>query len=40
MDDNIENKDSTIIDLVNNYDWSTTSLGPMDSWNPALKNAV
>ncbi|CAG8738851.1 499_t:CDS:2, partial [Dentiscutata heterogama] len=38
--DNIESEASNIIDLVNNYDWSATSLGPMDSWKPALKNAV
>ncbi|KAF0559600.1 protein-histidine kinase [Gigaspora margarita] len=28
------------IDAVYNYDWSSTSLGPMDSWDPAFKNAV
>ncbi|KAF0402743.1 protein-histidine kinase [Gigaspora margarita] len=38
--DYIENEDSNIADLVNNYDWSATSLGPMDTWKPALKNAV
>ncbi|KAF0554344.1 protein-histidine kinase [Gigaspora margarita] len=32
-----ESEESTI---VYNYDWSKTSLGPMDSWDPIIKNAV
>ncbi|KAF0511708.1 protein-histidine kinase [Gigaspora margarita] len=35
--DDTENEQSTII---YNYDWSTTSLGPMDSWEPVIKNAL
>ncbi|KAF0511703.1 PAS domain S-box protein [Gigaspora margarita] len=35
--DDTENEQSTII---YNYDWSTTSLGPMDSWEPMIKNAL
>ncbi|KAF0544558.1 protein-histidine kinase [Gigaspora margarita] len=27
-------------DIFNNFDWSTTSLGPMDSWDPAYKTAT
>ncbi|CAG8454901.1 1738_t:CDS:10, partial [Scutellospora calospora] len=26
--------------MVYNYDWSSTMLGPMDSWDPAIKNVV
>ncbi|RIB12543.1 hypothetical protein C2G38_2200381 [Gigaspora rosea] len=26
--------------MVYNYDWSSTVLGPIDSWDPALKNAL
>ncbi|KAF0559597.1 protein-histidine kinase [Gigaspora margarita] len=36
---NIKNK-QTFINTVYNYDWSSTPLGPMDSWDPAFKNAV
>ncbi|KAF0511692.1 protein-histidine kinase [Gigaspora margarita] len=36
-DDDTENEESTII---YNYDWSTTSLGPIDSWEPIIKNAL
>ncbi|RIB04242.1 hypothetical protein C2G38_2254476 [Gigaspora rosea] len=32
-----ENEEYTIIC---NFDWSTTSLGPMDSWEPTIKNAL
>ncbi|RIB28827.1 hypothetical protein C2G38_2156934 [Gigaspora rosea] len=35
--DDTENEISTII---YNYDWSTTYLGPMDSWEPMIKNAL
>ncbi|CAG8458789.1 621_t:CDS:2 [Dentiscutata heterogama] len=36
----IENEESNLVDILNNYDWSTTSLGPMDSWEPAFKASV
>ncbi|RIB28631.1 hypothetical protein C2G38_2157508 [Gigaspora rosea] len=26
--------------MVYNYDWSSTVLGPINLWNPALKNAL
>ncbi|RIB28825.1 hypothetical protein C2G38_2156931 [Gigaspora rosea] len=35
--DDTENEQSIII---YNYDWSKTSLGPMDSWEPTIKNAL
>ncbi|KAF0468055.1 PAS domain S-box protein [Gigaspora margarita] len=35
--DDTKNEQSTI---VYNYDWSTTSLGPMDSWEPIIKNTL
>ncbi|RIB28834.1 hypothetical protein C2G38_1349625 [Gigaspora rosea] len=35
--DDTENEEFTI---VYNYDWSTTSLGPMDSWDPKIKNSL
>ncbi|RIB17953.1 hypothetical protein C2G38_2185983 [Gigaspora rosea] len=35
--DNTENEMSTII---YNYNWATTSLGPMDSWEPMIKSAL
>ncbi|KAF0559598.1 protein-histidine kinase [Gigaspora margarita] len=35
-----KNDKKTFINTVYNYDWSSTSLGPMDSWDPAFKNAV
>ncbi|KAF0555756.1 PAS domain S-box protein [Gigaspora margarita] len=33
-------EDSNFIDMVYNFDWSSTPLGPMDTWDPALKNAT
>ncbi|RIB04500.1 hypothetical protein C2G38_675830 [Gigaspora rosea] len=33
-------ENSDYINMVYNYDWSSTPLGPMDSWDPALKNAT
>ncbi|RIB06383.1 hypothetical protein C2G38_2217280 [Gigaspora rosea] len=32
--------ESNFIDMVNNYDWSKTSLGPMDSWEFEFKEIV
>ncbi|CAG8467292.1 9080_t:CDS:10 [Scutellospora calospora] len=37
---NIENEKTSLINMVYNYDWSSTLLGPMDSWEPALKTAT
>ncbi|KAF0428231.1 PAS domain S-box protein [Gigaspora margarita] len=39
-DNDIKKESSTFINMVYDYDWSSTLLGPMDSWDPALKNAV
>ncbi|KAF0550188.1 protein-histidine kinase [Gigaspora margarita] len=39
-DDGIKNDVLNFDDMVYNYDWSSTLLGPMDSWEPALKNAT
>ncbi|RIB03042.1 hypothetical protein C2G38_2226200 [Gigaspora rosea] len=35
-----KSEDSNFIDMVYNYDWSSTPLGPMDTWDSALKNAT
>ncbi|RIB26103.1 hypothetical protein C2G38_2164178 [Gigaspora rosea] len=35
-----KNENSNYIDMVYNFDWSSTPLGPMDTWDPALKNAT
>ncbi|RIB29047.1 hypothetical protein C2G38_1271384 [Gigaspora rosea] len=35
-----KNNKQNFINTVYNYDWSSTSLGTMDSWDPAFKNAV
>ncbi|CAG8446791.1 3528_t:CDS:10, partial [Scutellospora calospora] len=37
---NIKNEKSAYINMVYNYDWSSTLLGPMDSWEPTLKIAT
>ncbi|KAF0552646.1 protein-histidine kinase [Gigaspora margarita] len=37
---NVENEGSSFIDMVNNYDWSSTPLGPMDSWEPQIKSLI
>ncbi|KAF0507779.1 PAS domain S-box protein [Gigaspora margarita] len=37
---NIENEESDFANIVYNYDWSSTLLGPMESWDISLKNAV
>ncbi|CAG8638877.1 16709_t:CDS:2, partial [Dentiscutata heterogama] len=39
-DDVSKSEDSNFINMVYNYDWSSTPLGPMDNWDPALKNAM
>ncbi|KAF0475485.1 protein-histidine kinase [Gigaspora margarita] len=35
-----KSENSNYIDMVYNFDWSSTPLGPMDTWDPALKNAT
>ncbi|RIB29099.1 hypothetical protein C2G38_2239112 [Gigaspora rosea] len=35
-----KNENSNYIDMVYNFDWSSTPLGPMDTWDPTLKNAT
>ncbi|KAF0403958.1 protein-histidine kinase [Gigaspora margarita] len=35
-----ESENSNFIDMVYNYVWSSTPLGPMDTWDAALKNAT
>ncbi|KAF0441228.1 protein-histidine kinase [Gigaspora margarita] len=37
---NIGNEEQSYVKMVYNYDWSSTVLGPIDSWDPALKNAL
>ncbi|KAF0544561.1 protein-histidine kinase [Gigaspora margarita] len=39
-DDDFKNEASNFNDIIYNFDWSTTSLGPMDSWDPAYKTAM
>ncbi|CAG8489719.1 2419_t:CDS:2, partial [Dentiscutata heterogama] len=38
--DDIKNEEPNFVDIVYNFDWSSTLLGPMDSWEPALKTAT
>ena len=38
--DNIENEESKFINMVYNYDWFSTSLGPIDTWDPVLKHVT
>ncbi|RIB04394.1 hypothetical protein C2G38_2120765 [Gigaspora rosea] len=35
-----KSENSNFIDMVYNFDWSSTPLGPIDTWDPALKNAT
>ncbi|CAG8450117.1 3541_t:CDS:2 [Dentiscutata heterogama] len=35
-----KSENSDFIDMVYNYDWSSTQFGPMDTWDPALRNAA
>ncbi|CAG8631279.1 13515_t:CDS:2, partial [Dentiscutata heterogama] len=35
-----KNEESDFVSTVYNYDWSSTSLGPMELWDTSLKNAV
>ncbi|RIB10549.1 hypothetical protein C2G38_2205784 [Gigaspora rosea] len=37
---NNENEEQAYVKMVYDYDWSSTVLGPIDSWDPALKNAL
>ncbi|KAF0443721.1 protein-histidine kinase [Gigaspora margarita] len=36
----IKNEEQAYVKMVYEYDWSSTVLGPIDSWDPALKNAL
>ncbi|KAF0544564.1 PAS domain S-box protein [Gigaspora margarita] len=36
--DVVKSEKSNFINMVYNYDWSSTSLGPIDRWDPAIKN--
>ncbi|KAF0550189.1 protein-histidine kinase [Gigaspora margarita] len=38
--DNTENEEVNMKNMVNNYDWSSTILGPMDLWEPTIKTAM
>ncbi|RIB20669.1 hypothetical protein C2G38_2035047 [Gigaspora rosea] len=38
--DNIEEDESDFVSNVYNYDWSSTSLGPMELWDTSIKNAM
>ncbi|KAF0421112.1 protein-histidine kinase [Gigaspora margarita] len=38
--ENVKNEESNFINMFYNYDWSSTSLGPIDTWDPALKNVM
>ncbi|RIB17377.1 histidine kinase-like ATPase [Gigaspora rosea] len=38
--DKIENEEPNLVDMFHGYDWSKTSLGPMDSWEPVFKATV
>ncbi|CAG8441243.1 15117_t:CDS:2 [Dentiscutata heterogama] len=35
-----KSENSNFIDMVYNHDWSSTPLGPMDTWDPALRNVA
>ncbi|KAF0450125.1 PAS domain S-box protein [Gigaspora margarita] len=40
-DNNVSNnEDSNLIERFYNYDWSSTSLGPIDSWEPQIKSIL
>ncbi|RIB30711.1 hypothetical protein C2G38_2313253 [Gigaspora rosea] len=38
--DNIEDDEPDFVSNVYNYDWSSTSLGPMEYWDNSITNAV
>ncbi|CAG8813830.1 19464_t:CDS:2, partial [Dentiscutata erythropus] len=38
-DDN-KREEIKVVDLLNSHDWSSTCLGPKDSWEPTFKNIV
>ncbi|CAG8550262.1 19642_t:CDS:2 [Dentiscutata erythropus] len=35
-----KSEEANMIEKVYNFDWSLTSLGPMDLWEPAIKTAM
>ncbi|CAG8461150.1 9885_t:CDS:2 [Dentiscutata heterogama] len=35
-----KSEEANMINMVYNFDWSSTSLGPMDSWEPTIKTAM
>jgi hypothetical protein len=35
-----QNDEILVDDLFNSYDWSSSPLGPMHTWEPILKSAV
>ncbi|RIB19074.1 hypothetical protein C2G38_2141805 [Gigaspora rosea] len=37
---NDDEDEKSVVNLINNYDWASTYLGPMDSWEPSFKTAV
>ncbi|RIB22122.1 hypothetical protein C2G38_1028074 [Gigaspora rosea] len=39
--DNVSNNEnSNLLERFYNYDWSSTSLGPIDSWEPQIKSIL
>ncbi|KAF0542828.1 PAS domain S-box protein [Gigaspora margarita] len=34
------NQNSSFLDVINNYDWSSTSLGSIESWEPQFKTVL
>ncbi|KAF0483178.1 protein-histidine kinase [Gigaspora margarita] len=37
---NDDEDEKSVVNLINNYDWASTYLGSMDSWEPSFKTAV
>lgn len=35
-----QNDEILVDDLFNSYDWSSSPLGPIDTWGPTLKSTV
>ncbi|CAG8742870.1 9909_t:CDS:2, partial [Dentiscutata heterogama] len=33
-------ENSTLVDMINNYDWSSTSVGPISSWEPQIRSIL
>ncbi|CAG8489684.1 1580_t:CDS:2, partial [Dentiscutata heterogama] len=38
--DNNKQEEIKVVDLLNSRDWSSTCLGPQDSWEPSFKNIM